>query len=144
MSDKPLLAKPLPEPTPLAQPFWDALKQGEMRLQCCDGCGHFNHPPLIACPRCHGRGLTWKKVAQTGTLYSYTIVHRPPMAAFKGDVPYAVGLIDIDDTDARLLSTVLAPLDQLRIGMRLQLVFEEASPAITLFKFKPLQTEAAR
>jgi uncharacterized OB-fold protein len=143
MSDTLLPAKPLPQPTPLAQPFWDALKQGEVHLQCCDDCGHYNHPPQIICPRCHSRSLSWKPVAQTGTLYSYTIVYRPPMAAFKADVPYGVGLINIDGTDARLLSNVLAPIDTLRIGMRLQLIFEAASPEITLFKFKPLQTEAA-
>lgn len=141
MSDT-LPAKPVPVPTPLAQPFWDALKQGEFRLQRCDRCGHCNQPPAIICPRCHGRALTWTKVATTGTLYSYTIVHRPPTAAFKADVPYGVGLIDIDGTDARLMSNVLAPVGDLHVGMRVELVFEKASEDITIFKFKPLAAEA--
>jgi uncharacterized OB-fold protein len=131
--------KPLPVPSALAKPFWDALQQGELRLQRCGHCGHCNHPPLLICPKCHHRELSWEKVATTGTLYSYTIVYRPPMAAFKQDVPYGVGLVDVDGTDARLLTNILGPVDTLHIGMRLELVFEMASDDITLFKYKKLE-----
>lgn len=129
--------KPLPVPSELARPFWDALGRGELRLQRCDGCGHFNHPPRIACPACHGRRFTWTQVEPRGTLYSYTIVHRPPVPAFKADVPYAVALVDIAGTNARLLSNLRAPLASLRVGMPVQVAFEPADGEITLFSFKP-------
>ncbi len=131
-------AKPVPVPSALAKPFWDALQRHEFMLQRCANCGHCNHPPQLICTRCHSKDVQWTEVAQTGTLYSYTIVHRPPILAYKPDVPYGVGLVDIDGTDARLLSNVLCPPSELRIGMRVQLVFETASEAITLFKFKPI------
>lgn len=136
MSQSTTLQKPLPTPSALARPFWDALKRGEFQLQRCTKCQHVNQPPQIICPRCHSRELAWTPVATTGTVYSYTIVHRPPMAAFKADVPYGVGLVDIDGTGARLLSNILAPVDELCIGMRVELVFEPASDDITLFKFR--------
>jgi uncharacterized protein len=137
------LQKPLPTPTDLARPFWEALRRGQLRLQRCTACGHFNQPPQIICPRCHGRALEWTPVANTGTLYSYTIVHRPPMAAFKADVPYGVGLVDVDGTDTRLLTNILGPVKDLHVGMRVELVFEPASDEITLFKFRPLEPKAA-
>jgi uncharacterized OB-fold protein len=130
-------AKPLPEPSELAQPFWAGLRSGELRLQRCDHCGHFNHPPRIACPECHGKAFTWTGVTPRGTIYSYTIVHRAPMPAFKADLPYVVALVDIEGTSAKLLSNLLAPPSQVRVGMPVKVVFEVASEDITLFKFMP-------
>ena len=131
-------AKPIPTPSILAEPFWDALKRGEFVLQRCTACGHHNHPPKIICPKCHAQKLEWAAVARTGTLYSYTIVHRPPTAAFKADVPYAVGLVDVDGTGVRLLSSIVAPLDQVKVGMRLELVFDAVREDFTLFRFRPV------
>jgi uncharacterized OB-fold protein len=133
----PASSKPLPEPSALAQPFWAALRNGQLQLQRCTGCGHFNHPPRITCPKCHGKSLVWTEVAPRGTVYSYTIVHRAPMPCFKADVPYAVALVDIEGTPARLLSNLSGPLDQVRVGMPVDVVFERASDEITLFKFAP-------
>jgi uncharacterized OB-fold protein len=130
-------SKPLPEPSDLAAPFWAALRAGELRLQHCDRCGHFNHPPRISCPKCHGHSFSWVPVAARGTVYSYTVVHRAPMSAFKADLPYAVALVDIEGTPVKLLSNLLAPLGAIHIGMPVDVVFEPASDEITLFKFVP-------
>ncbi len=130
-------AKPLPIPSELAQPFWDALRRNELHLQRCDSCGFFNHPPRICCPQCHGHALTWTKVEPRGTVYSYTIVHRPPVPAFKADVPYAAALVEIVGTNAKLLSNLIAPLDQLRIGMPVEVVFDPVNSNISLFRFRP-------
>lgn len=130
-------AKPLPEPSALAKPFWSALRAGKLQLQRCTSCGHFNHPPRITCPKCHGKAMLWTEVAPRGTVYSYTIVHRAPMPSFKADLPYAVVLVDITGTPVKLLSNLLAPADQVFVGMPVDLVFEPASEEITLFKFAP-------
>lgn len=134
--------KPLPEPSELALPFWAGLRSGELRLQRCDGCGHFNHPPRISCPKCHGLSFTWTRVAPRGTVYSYTVVHRAPMPAFKADLPYAVALVDIEGTPVKLLSNLLAPVGEVRIGMPVDLVFESVNESMTLFKFVPRQPAA--
>lgn len=128
--------KPLPVPSELARPFWDALKKRELRLQRCDACGFYNHPPRIACPGCHARAFTWAAVKPEGVVYSYTIVHRAPIPAFKADLPYAVALVDIAGTNARLLSNLLPGDEPPRIGMPVELEFEDASEEITLFRFR--------
>lgn len=135
-STRPPYDKPLPTPTALATPFWEALRQGELRLQHCPKCGHFNHPPKLLCSHCHNRELVWDKVGHTGTVYSYTIVHRPPFPAFKADVPYAVGLVDIEGTDVRLLSSLLVPLDQLAVGLPVEVAFNDVTDDFTLFQFR--------
>ncbi|GAA5231835.1 hypothetical protein FOZ76_14795 [Verticiella sediminum] len=135
-------AKPLPVPSELARPFWQALKHHELRLQQCTACHFYNHPPRIACPRCHGHGFAWTRVRPQGSVYSYTVVHRPPVPAFKEDVPYAVALVDVADTNVRLLSNLLAPLGDLRIGMPVEIVFDDVTPDISLFRFRPCDAAA--
>lgn len=130
-------AKPIPIPSDLARPFWVALQGKELHLQRCDACGFFNHPPRISCPRCHGHAFTWTQVTPEGTVYSYTIVHRPPVPAFKLEVPYAVALVDITGTNVRLLSNLLATKEELRVGLQVEIVFDDVNHDITLFRFKP-------
>ncbi len=134
----PAMVKPLPTPSQLALPFWQALRRGEFQLQRCQTCGRYNHPPKLICPHCHGRKLEWEPAARTGIIYSFTIVHRPPAPAFKTDVPYAVGLVDIDDTDVRVLSSLVMPPHQVKVGMRVELFFDPVSDDMTLFRFRPL------
>lgn len=129
--------KPLPHPTPLSRPFWEALKRNEFRLQTCTKCGTVLHPPKIACVKCHSRELEWRIVPTRGTVYTYTIVHRPPVPAFKTEVPYAVALVDIEGTGARVLSNLIAPLDQIHVGMPVEVVFDHVTPELSLFRFKP-------
>ncbi|GAA4326939.1 OB-fold domain-containing protein [Pigmentiphaga soli] len=142
IADKPPYNKPLPTPSAMARPFWDALRNGELRLQHCPACGHFNHPPRLLCSKCHNRDLKWDKVEPSGTVYSYTIVHRPPFPVFKEDVPYAVGLVDIDGTDVRMLGSLLAPLDAISVGMRVKVIFDDVTDDFTLFRFQSMDATA--
>ena len=136
-----LPVKPIPVPSALSAPFWEALRRREFVLQCCDACGSYNHPPKITCPRCHAQKLAWKPVARTGTVYSYTIVCRPPLPAFKNDVPYPVGLVDIDGTNVRLLSSLVMPPEAVKVGLKVQLLFDDVAPDFTLFRFERRQTD---
>lgn len=129
-------AKPIPVPSSVSAPFWQALRRREFVLQRCRDCGAYNHPPKITCPRCHSQKLEWVQVSPTGTVYSYTIVHRPPLPAFKNDVPYAVGLVDIDGTDVRLLSSLVMPPEEVKVGLRVQVMFDDVAPDFTLFRFE--------
>jgi len=132
----PAPAKPIPVPSAVSAPFWAALRRREFVLQRCSACGSYNHPPKITCPRCHSQKLEWTPVARTGAVYSYTIVHRPPLPAFKNDVPYAVGLVDIDGTNVRLLSSLVMPPAEAKVGLPVQLMFDDVAPNFTLFRFE--------
>jgi hypothetical protein len=131
--------KPLPIPSDLARPFWKALRVRELHLQRCTRCGHYSHPPKVACPACHATELAWTRVADTGTLYTYTIVHRAPVPAFRAEIPYPVGLVDIDGTNVRLLSSLVVPPETIRIGMRMRVDFDDVAENFTLFRFKPIE-----
>ena len=76
-------------------PFWAGCERGELVVEQCADCGKRIFPPEPVCPRCRGRDLTWVVSGLTGTVYSFSIVHRSPGPAHPA--PYVLAVIDMDD-----------------------------------------------
>lgn len=132
-------SKPLPKSDPLTKPFWDSLDRGAMEIQRCDDCSSFVFYPRGLCPSCGSRKLSWAPVSGRGRIYSFTIVHRPTNAAFKGDTPYVVALVDLEE-GCRMMSNVTsvqADPEHVRIGMPVEIVYDRVTPDTTLPKFRP-------
>jgi uncharacterized OB-fold protein len=126
---------PLPEPTVVSQPFWDGCRRGELLFQRCGRCATANFLPTPACRSCLSPDLAWERSAGRGTVYSWTVVHRPQTPAFT--VPYAVAIIDIDEGYQMMSNLIgLAP-DDVAIGLRVEVDFREVTPEITLPYFRP-------
>jgi uncharacterized OB-fold protein len=55
------------------------------------------------------------------------------------DVPYIIALVDLEGVpDVRLLTNVVdCALDDVRVGMPVKVIFEDASQEMSLFKFAP-------
>lgn len=68
-----------------------------------------------------------------------TIVHRPTNAAFKGDTPYVVAVIELDE-GCRMMSNVVevqADPEHVKIGMTVEVVYDRVTAETTLPKFRP-------
>jgi uncharacterized protein len=131
-------AKFLPENIPEWQmPFWDSLRRRQMAVQRCGECGTFRYIPKELCPTCLSRESSWAEVSGRGEVYTYSVVHRAPTPAYQADVPYVIAHVTMDE-GFRMVSNVsgLQP-DALYIGMRVQLVYIDATPEWTLFGFVP-------
>jgi uncharacterized OB-fold protein len=108
------MAGPRPFPprvSPFTRPFWDALGEGRLLTTRCGTCGSTGFPPRTLCRACWGRAMSWTGLATRGTLYSFTRVHVAP-AAFRGDTPYAIGIVDLVDGPrlmCRMVGEVGAP-----------------------------------
>ena len=107
--------------------FWEGLSNGELLIQRCASCGVLRHPPRAMCSACNA--LEWDTVtsAGTGTLYSYTVHHYPPMPGF--EMPYVVGLIELDE-GVRLLANVVGdapPVIGMKVRARIVPVDDELS-----------------
>jgi uncharacterized protein len=127
--------RPLPNIDGANQPFWQALRQREVRVQRCKNCGAHRFPATRFCPHCRSEGSEWQAVAPTGVLETWCVFHR---AYFEGlAVPYTVIQVRLD-CGVRLFSNpVEVETDTLCIGMPVEAVFEDLTPDITLLKFKP-------
>ncbi len=82
--------KPLPTPSHVSRPFWDAAKEHRLTYQRCSACGTRVFYPRDICPgpECFGVGtLEWVESSGKGWVYACSISYQPAHPAFAEDVP---------------------------------------------------------
>jgi uncharacterized OB-fold protein len=130
------IARPLPQPTDLSLPYWEAAARGQLMVQQCAACGCRQFYPRAYCIACMSEDIRWTACKGGGTIYTYTINQRAANAAMKDKVPYAVAVIDLDEGVRMLANIVDSPLEEIAIGKRVQVKFEKVSEEITLPQFR--------
>lgn len=82
---------------PLSETFYEGLNRGELLIQTCDACGADSMYPRSRCPFCYEPALNWKSASGHGSLYSYTVLRAGPPKGFEDELPYAVGVVRLDE-----------------------------------------------
>jgi uncharacterized OB-fold protein len=129
--------KPLPEPSPITRPFWDAARAHRLELQRCADCSRFLFYPRPLCPHCGGTRLEWRRASGRGTLYSYTVARRAPVPMFESDVPYVIAIVELEEGPHLTSNVVGIAPEALRVGMPLEAVFDDVTETVTLVRFQP-------
>lgn len=92
----------------------------------CSSCGTIFLGERNVCSNCTARDqMEAVKLAETGTLYAYSIVYR----SFPGiEVPYVSAIVDLDDgtTIKGNLINVEPDPDQIQFGMPVEVVYDDA------------------
>src|SRR5262249_15065625 len=131
------VARPLPQVSAEMAPFFAAARRHELVVQRCRGCGHLRFPARDRCSRCLSRESEWIRVSGRGAGFSFAIMHQVYRPGFADEVPYAVVVVELEE-GVRLLSNVVGcPAREIAVGMPVEVVFDEASPEVTLPKFRP-------
>ncbi len=135
--------RPLPEPTPETEHFWEGCRSGELRLQSCNDCSNTYFPPRPFCPACGSRSVAIKPASGKATLYSYVINHRPRPDF--GDEPHSIAVVELAEGPRMMTNIVDCPQtpEALILDMPLEVTFEKATDTISLPKFKPANTDQA-
>ena len=63
-----MTGRPIPQPTELSAPYWEAARRGELVYLRCASCGTVFFPPLEACINCQSSELHWQRSAGRGTV----------------------------------------------------------------------------
>ena len=126
----------LPEPDETTRFYWEAAALHELQILRCRRCRTFIHYPRPICPQCDGKDLAPERVSGRGTIYSYTIAHREVPGR---PVPFALVLVELEEQKGlRVLANLLnCALDQIRIGMPVEVTFEDVGGGMTLPQFRP-------
>jgi uncharacterized OB-fold protein len=130
----------LPVKSELGAPFWAGAEEGRFLLQACD-CGARIFPPRVVCPKCWAGELRWEQASGLATVYSFSVLERPPTEAFADLVPYVVAMVDLDEGPRMMTNIVGCPPPEVTVGMRVRVEFDEGRGWIPLFR--PLDGEAA-
>lgn len=117
--------------------FWTSGKDGLLRFLRCQDCRYLIHPPVPICPECLSRDVAPDVVSGDAVLWSYTVNHQ--QWAPGTEEPYVIGLVEIaEQAGLRLTTNIVAPPDEVEIGMAVHVVFEDHNPVyIPLFAPSP-------
>ena len=132
-----LAERHLPDPGwPVAKPFWDACRAGELRIPLCERCGRWVWYPAPVCPDCGGDRHRWTATAGRAQLFTWVTVHRAFLPGYR--VPYVTALVALDEDPRVRLATFLrdVPARGLRAGMSVEVIFEPVSEHLTLPAFR--------
>jgi uncharacterized OB-fold protein len=129
--------KPVPRVDEESKGYWEACRRHELYVQECRTCGTRRFYPRALCPRCLSDDTEWLRAAGSGTVYTFTVTHQNQSPAFRGEVPYVLAWVELDE-GVRLLTNVVecAPA-AVHIGMRVEVVFEDVNDEIAIPRFRP-------
>ena len=126
---------PAPRPSLRSTPYWDGCRRHELLYQRCANCSYRGLGAFSVCAQCHASEPVWEQSSGKGSLYSWTVVWRPPDPSFQ--VPYAPAVVRLDEGYWMLSAVVGCEPEGLHEGLRLAVEFHPASDEITLPYFAP-------
>jgi uncharacterized protein len=129
--------KPLPIVDVDSLPFWRAAREHKLAVIHCRDCGKRFFYPRALCPHCHSAAVEWMTASGRGTIYSFTVARRPAGPAFKGDVPYVVALVELEEGPRLMTNIVTTDVNGVRIGQKVKAMFDDVTDEVTLAKFAP-------
>jgi uncharacterized OB-fold protein len=124
------------------QPFWDGALKGKLMAARCTTCGTKQLQEPSHCFVCQKREFVWEELPGTGRIYTYTVVRHPLRPQLQEAVPYVGAIIELDATQgagARIMANVIdCDPESVRIGDRVQVVFETISETYAVPRFRPI------
>lgn len=98
--------------------FFDELRLGRLTTTKCPRDGTLAWPPRVVCPHCHAEEMEWVELPRRGTLYAFSAVLAGAPMGMEADVPFVVGLVDLEGVALRLFGRIVGrPWDGCRIGL---------------------------
>ncbi len=133
----PAAARLVPVPDPITRPFWEAAARGVLAMQRCSACKRLVFYPRNLCPRCKSDSLEWEELPGTGVVYSFSVIWRPAHPGMANEVPYIVALVEIEEGVRLMTNLVGCDPEEVRVGMKVEVVFEKLSDEISIPLFRP-------
>ncbi|MFZ1023335.1 MAG: OB-fold domain-containing protein [Thermoplasmata archaeon] len=108
--------------------FFDRLRQGRLSTTQCPVDHSLHWPPRVACPQCHTDRLDWVDLPEGGRIYAFSAVLAGAPLGMEAEVPFVVGLVDLDGVPLRIFGRIEgATWQECRIGQAVRV--EEFSTA---------------
>lgn len=138
MADAVNYKKPVPVADEASRPFFDGAREHRLMIQRCETCGVVMWPVKTRCDNCLNATVTWVQASGKGTLYSFALMHQVYHAGFAEEVPYNIAQVDLAE-GLRIISNVVGcSNDELKIGMALEVTFDDITDEMTLPRFRPV------
>jgi uncharacterized OB-fold protein len=134
--EKPNPSPPIPSPSLVSQPMWDAAKKGKLALQVDPGSGKAQFWPRPVNVQTGKADYEWREVSGKGTLSTWSKVH-VPAPGFADRVPYILGSVDLAEGGRVVAQLVNVEDEALTPGMAVKVSWEKRSEDISVYQFEP-------
>ncbi|BDM64285.1 hypothetical protein NFHSH190041_17370 [Shewanella sp. NFH-SH190041] len=128
--------KPMPVATAISAPFWQALNDGQLKIQQCQDCRNWVFYPRAHCTHCMSERLSWQAVSGEASLYTYTLTRVPTLPELADELPQALAVVELKE--GVRINTTLTGIDEadIYVGMKLKPVFDRRdAKGNTLLRF---------
>jgi len=117
---------PQPIPDEDSSGFWKATGAGHLEVCRCQGCHRWLQPPLERCPGCWAE-TKFEAVAGSGEIHSFIVVHQPAIPGYRDKLPYAVGLVELDEQAGLRLPGRIVGVEPsgVKVGQKVQAELED-------------------
>jgi uncharacterized protein len=133
---KPTPPRPVPRPTALTRPFWEAAKEGKFLLQFDRETGQPQFWPRPVSIHSGRTDMEWREVSGRGWLYAWTEVH-VPMTGMEALAPYVLAAVELEEGVRVMARLVNVKADALTPGMAVKVAWEKLTDEISLYVFEP-------
>jgi uncharacterized OB-fold protein len=116
--------------------YWSAAASGRLLLQQCGSCGDIRFPPALLCPKCFSSETELVESAGKGTLWSFSVPHKPRWEWLEPGAMLAV--VELDEGVRLATNLTDADPHSVAIGLRVEVWFKEISEGIALPMFRPV------
>jgi uncharacterized OB-fold protein len=128
---------PMPARSPETDRFWDACNRNEFLIQRCGACGKFQYHYRALCAHCWADNPEDVVANGTGAVWTFSVVHENRSGAYASTLPYVVALVELDE-GVRVFGTLVdTPIDQVEIGLPVQVAFAVAPDGQHIPVFRP-------
>jgi uncharacterized OB-fold protein len=135
---EPTYKKPIPRVDEETRGYWEACRRHELVLQRCGACNTLRYYPRAVCPQCMSSEVRWERMSGRGTVYTFTVTHQNQAPGFREELPYVLAYVTLDEGVQMLTNVVGCPPDQVKIGMAVEVTFEDVNDEIAIPRFKPV------
>ena len=101
--------------------FWKQAQAQILVRPVCRSCGENFFIPQVICPSCHSDTWNYQESSGAGSIYSYTVIHRPPDPSFPS--PLFVADIELDEGWRMFSWIVDSPATEIEISARVKVTF---------------------
>ncbi|HEV8295691.1 MAG TPA: OB-fold domain-containing protein [Acidimicrobiales bacterium] len=128
--------RPIPNGEGDYGPFLEACAGGRLLIQECPQCGNRQFYPRPICTSCGGTP-DWLEASGLATLHTFTVVRQFRARPFGDELPYAVGVVDLDEGVRMLGNITDVAVDDIHVGIRLVAYGVEFEPGRAVPYWRP-------
>lgn len=140
-SQRPAWHGPVPRPTPVTRPFWDAAREGRLVIQRSRKTGRYVFYPRSVSPFGADDELEWAEVSGRGVVHAFAVAREPAASHLATLTPYIIAVVELLEGAHMTANIIDCDPRTVSVGMPVRAAYVDISPDITLVQFRPESEE---